>query len=293
MNDTSLTSFFDIYPDIKKYFEIKKISSIQDINEALLDEFFYEYNVNPLAQIKILKTFKELNAPNIINDEIQPNSTSSEVYYNKADDFNQEPNLDIKTTSQYLPKETLHDPFNPTSIDKLNLSPRATNALIKNNIRTTSEMIDLTDVEIYNMRNVGKKTLEEILSAIKELKPSQQKHPIERLFIDEVLFFNKEKVSMLTKYYWKNYHDLQIIYIIEFIKSNFDSKNNPFIHNPKKLLTYEDFVMIYEKLFEYILVNLQEKSPSQQIYKESYLDMHTNKEIFSLNELMREYYNAS
>lgn len=288
-----MTVFFNLHPELKNYFETKKISSIQELNLTLLDDFFYEYNVNPLGQIRILKTFEELNTYIESKEEMNIEQSDSEIYSKSLEDSNHDIQLETNSDNLDTLKYNHVEPLLSTTIEKLNLSPRATNALIKNDIRTSDQMINLTEIDISKMQNIGKKTFNEILSAIKELEPHKIKYPIERLFIDGVLFYSKEKVSILSKDYWKYYHCLEMIHIIEFVKLTLDVKNNPYFHYPKKLLTYEKFVMIYEKFFEYLLTNLQEQSFTKVKNKEEDLKIVDQNRIFRLDELMREYYNAS
>ena len=55
-------------------------------------------------------------------------------------------------------------------IESLPLNTRAYNALKGANVNTVQELINLTPEEIYKLKNIGKKTLDEILSIINTLK---------------------------------------------------------------------------------------------------------------------------
>lgn len=51
-------------------------------------------------------------------------------------------------------------------IEQTNLSVRAKNALHRNNIHTVGEMMPCTEETLYGMRNLGVKTVNEILESI-------------------------------------------------------------------------------------------------------------------------------
>ena len=58
----------------------------------------------------------------------------------------------------------------PISIDNIELSNRARNALHREKIETVEEMTALTEEELLNIPNLGRKTADEILAKIKEIK---------------------------------------------------------------------------------------------------------------------------
>lgn len=63
--------------------------------------------------------------------------------------------------------------LNSTSIKSLGLSVRSENALIKNNIATVSDLIVLSEDDLYQMRNLGVKSVNEILEKIIEIKSDE------------------------------------------------------------------------------------------------------------------------
>ena len=56
------------------------------------------------------------------------------------------------------------------TIDRLGLSVRAHNALRRRKIHTAEELLALTEEQLYETRNLGQKSVEEVLSVIDELK---------------------------------------------------------------------------------------------------------------------------
>lgn len=56
------------------------------------------------------------------------------------------------------------------SVDEIGLSVRSTNALRKEQIRTVGEMLQLTEEQLYAIRNLGKKSVEEILQRSREYR---------------------------------------------------------------------------------------------------------------------------
>ena len=55
----------------------------------------------------------------------------------------------------------------PISIENIELSNRARNALHREKIETVEEMTALTEEELLNIPNLGRKTADEILAKIK------------------------------------------------------------------------------------------------------------------------------
>ena len=56
------------------------------------------------------------------------------------------------------------------SIDELGLSVRAKNCLVAHGIRTTGELIEKDPYELLFIKNMGVKTVREILKKLKEMK---------------------------------------------------------------------------------------------------------------------------
>ena len=56
------------------------------------------------------------------------------------------------------------------SIDSIGLSNRSRNALHKVNVHTVGEMLTYDEEMLYGIRNLGRKSIEEILEKIKEYK---------------------------------------------------------------------------------------------------------------------------
>jgi DNA-directed RNA polymerase subunit alpha len=54
-------------------------------------------------------------------------------------------------------------------IEEINLSPRTTNALLNNNIKTVSDILRLTDIELKTLKGFGSKAYEEVEEKIAEI----------------------------------------------------------------------------------------------------------------------------
>jgi DNA-directed RNA polymerase subunit alpha len=61
------------------------------------------------------------------------------------------------------------------SIEEINLSPRTTNALINNDIKTVGSLLRLTDTELRELKGFGSKAYEEVKDKIAELGFSAEK----------------------------------------------------------------------------------------------------------------------
>ncbi len=59
-------------------------------------------------------------------------------------------------------------------IDEVNFSPRTTNALLNNDIKTIKDLSDLTDSELKELKGFGQKAYEEVLAKLEELGISQE-----------------------------------------------------------------------------------------------------------------------
>jgi DNA-directed RNA polymerase subunit alpha len=59
------------------------------------------------------------------------------------------------------------------SIDEVNFSPRTTNALINNDIKTIKDLMDLKPGELKELKGFGQKALEEVLDKLEELGVSR------------------------------------------------------------------------------------------------------------------------
>lgn len=66
-------------------------------------------------------------------------------------------------------KEMIHANLLDIPLDKLHLSVRSYNALSSANIRTTGELITKTEDELLGLKNLGKRSLEEIKLKLQEL----------------------------------------------------------------------------------------------------------------------------
>ena len=60
--------------------------------------------------------------------------------------------------------------LNTMSIDKIGLSTRAMNALHRSKVHVVGDMLELTEDQLYKVRNLGGKTVSEIMDKIKELQ---------------------------------------------------------------------------------------------------------------------------
>ncbi len=59
-------------------------------------------------------------------------------------------------------------------IDEVNFSPRTTNALLNNDIKTIKDLSDLTDSELKELKGFGQKAYEEVLAKLEELGINQE-----------------------------------------------------------------------------------------------------------------------
>ena len=55
------------------------------------------------------------------------------------------------------------------SIDELELSVRSYNCLMRANIKTVEELTNKTQEEMMKVRNLGRKSLDEVMAKLKEL----------------------------------------------------------------------------------------------------------------------------
>jgi DNA-directed RNA polymerase subunit alpha len=55
------------------------------------------------------------------------------------------------------------------NIEEINLSPRTTNALINNDIKTVKDLLKLSDSELRELKGFGSKAYEEVKDKIAEL----------------------------------------------------------------------------------------------------------------------------
>ena len=60
--------------------------------------------------------------------------------------------------------------LNAITIEQLGLSVRSTNALHRKSIQTAGQMMELSEEELFAIRNLGQKSVSEILQKIEELK---------------------------------------------------------------------------------------------------------------------------
>lgn len=65
--------------------------------------------------------------------------------------------------------EMLKDSINNVGIDCLNLSVRAYNCLVRANILTMKDLLNLTMEDFYKVRNLGNQSLKEVIEAVHEV----------------------------------------------------------------------------------------------------------------------------
>lgn len=81
-------------------------------------------------------------------------------------------NPEFTDTIKGLMKQNVEDPKQKvleTSIDDLELSVRAYNCLKRIGINTVSELVEKTEAEMAKIRNLGKKSLKEVIEKVKDL----------------------------------------------------------------------------------------------------------------------------
>ncbi len=81
-------------------------------------------------------------------------------------------NPEFTDTIKGLMKQNVEDPKQKvleTSIDDLELSVRAYNCLKRIGINTVSELVEKTEAEMAKVRNLGKKSLKEVIEKVKDL----------------------------------------------------------------------------------------------------------------------------
>lgn len=81
-------------------------------------------------------------------------------------------NPEFTDTIKGLMKQNVEDPKQKvleTSIDDLELSVRAYNCLKRTGINTVAELVEKTETEMSKIRNLGKKSLKEVMDKVKDL----------------------------------------------------------------------------------------------------------------------------
>ena len=105
------------------------------------------------------------------NGSISPEKATSDaatILYDQLRPFLEltgEDNVDVPVENEEEPKLTVLD----IGIEELNLSVRAYNCLRRAGVKTIQELTQKTDEEMCNMRNLGRKSLEEVALKLKTM----------------------------------------------------------------------------------------------------------------------------
>lgn len=75
------------------------------------------------------------------------------------------------------------------SIDSIGLSVRSTNALHNANVHTVGDMLEYTEESLSQIRNLGKKSINEVLVKIKEYKQLDAMVELTRIILSWKLLF--------------------------------------------------------------------------------------------------------
>jgi DNA-directed RNA polymerase subunit alpha len=69
-----------------------------------------------------------------------------------------------------VPEEIIPEEGNEILVEEINLSPRTTNALLNNDIKTIGDITALSDNELKNLKGFGSKAFDEVKEKIRELE---------------------------------------------------------------------------------------------------------------------------
>lgn len=85
------------------------------------------------------------------------------------------------------------------SIDEIGLSVRSKNALHQANVHTVGEMLKCSEEDLNNIRNLGKKSIGEILEKIKEYKGTDEEsvNELEEKSFNEIIYSDKYRDAIL------------------------------------------------------------------------------------------------
>lgn len=134
-------------------------------NVKIKREYIQTKNRQQLNYIKNISTNKDVDHVNEIAIDEANNVSPTEK--RKCTMFDAQ-----KISLSALHKQSINNKylFLDSSIDELELSVRAMNALSEAKIKTISQFLLLTEKQLYKMKNVGKKTVGQILAVISVLK---------------------------------------------------------------------------------------------------------------------------
>ena len=166
INDTGRDTFSDEKTSFLQDDEspIKSLGLSRRVYNAL-----YRGGIRTVGQLASLKAEELLNLRNIgetslaeiekqLNDYLSENPHL--VYYSKLESSSEE--------LQNKAEENVNFTENAPPISSLNMSRRAYNALVRTDIRTLSQLINLSDAQLEAVKHVGPKTVKEIRIKLKD-----------------------------------------------------------------------------------------------------------------------------
>lgn len=273
MKKEGLLDLLKLHSGLEPFFHKHNVNSIQDINTDLLEEFFFDYDINPLMQLKILNEYEELvstlkedvcfSESELVTKDNQTHndgfkkSASEEV---RSDSSFRDSIEDVEANDSPVEKKDRDSLNEQKLIDNTNLSVRAKNALTRNGITTLNQLSEMGLNDILSFRNIGKKTVKEISLLIEKLKVQQEDfYPIDRLFIDEIVLSTQNQIEKLMSGYWITFDTLDFENILDYLKSKINQQNNPIIYRYDELAKSDGTRRRYEPLFDYIYSILQQE----------------------------------
>ncbi len=121
---------------------------------------------------------------------IEAFKNSLEAMYNQMSIFNKVLNLNIQPKTEHVDSKELNKLLK--KIDELELSVRSFNCLEKANIEYLGELALMSEQELKNLKNLGKKSLEEIKEVMKK-----EGYPVDKELPPEIVKALTEKINEL------------------------------------------------------------------------------------------------
>jgi DNA-directed RNA polymerase subunit alpha len=103
------------------------------------------------------------------NGVITPEEAVSQASESLVDHFNVLAGKEVAVKKNEEEVEVKPEAGSDILVEEINLSPRTTNALLNNDIKTVSDILKLTDNELKTLKGFGTKAYEEVKEKIVEL----------------------------------------------------------------------------------------------------------------------------
>ncbi|WP_461205031.1 DNA-directed RNA polymerase subunit alpha C-terminal domain-containing protein [Clostridium sp. DL1XJH146] len=180
-----------------KNINYEKIGISDFMNRFMVsDNLFFNYipiqgfwNLNKNIDIEQLKDEFKNNGFNI-----DYYSYDKDICYEQKDSYDSENNNLIERKKIYLDKEK-NMKIDNIMIEELDLSPRSYNALKRAKIQRVKQLIELDYEKLISIRNMGKKSVSEILDKIEQIKANGVMSSLPQKKID-LIDLNVEKTFM-------------------------------------------------------------------------------------------------